>query len=90
MANMCSSVLSSFSNSVPDSISRWILDTRTIDHIICDSLLFVHSTLVTSSHVSLPNGHRAQVATIGPVQLVEDLFCLMSYTFQALSLICCL
>lgn len=63
MAGIHASVFSSFYNSIPNSISRWILDTGATDYIIC-----AQSVPVTNSFVSFPNGHRAQVAAVGLVQ----------------------
>lgn len=43
------------------------------DHIICDSLLFLQSSLVLNSFVSLPNGYKALVVSIGTVKLNSKL-----------------
>ncbi|KAG8645425.1 hypothetical protein MANES_10G064332v8 [Manihot esculenta] len=93
-AGIVSSVLSSHTvhhNSKScSSHSCWIVDTGATNHIIYDASLFMHSSPVNNSFVSLPNGQKVQVESIGSVQLnssliLNDVMFIPAFNFNLLS-----
>lgn len=51
----------------------WILDTRAIDHIICNLEYFDEYKLVNGLVVNIPNGKTTSVAYIGNIKLSSDI-----------------
>lgn len=55
--------------SMTGPVGSWIIDTGAIDHIVCDSSLFIDSKPISKAFVSLPNNQRVQVYAIKIVKL---------------------
>lgn len=71
------------------SASR-ILDTRTIDHMVCNPSLFTQIKSAISFSIKLPNGSFAFVTHIKNIQLTKalllrDFFCVPSFSFNLIS-----